>query len=181
MTPKELYDKYGKESYSNSFDHGFWEDKENRNRGEMVMLIINEVGECQEAYRSGNHIESSKFYLSYDKNLDGPFDIWYKENVKGSTGEELADIVIRIFDYIVGWDIPLGFNYDFKFYTSGNFSSDLLTLVSLINGSMIFDYWNDTLSGVIQFSKVWDINLEWQIVNKQAYNRTRPYKHGKLF
>lgn len=53
ISPKQLYDKYAQESYSNSYDHGFWENKADRNKPEMVMLMINELSECQEAHRTG--------------------------------------------------------------------------------------------------------------------------------
>ena len=179
ITAKYLYDTYAQESFDNSRDHGFWDDKENRNKDEMVMLMINELSECQEALRSNNHMIAKP---EYDEIKDYPFDQWYKNNIKGCTGEELADVCIRIFDFIIGWDTDfLGGDY---YYTpSGNFSADLLKLVKLINSNDNYENgrWAFALSAIVQFANDWNIDLDYHIRNKQRYNRTRPYKHGKLF
>jgi len=186
MTAQYLFDTYAQESFDNSRDHGFWEDKENRNKDEMVMLMINELSECQEAYRSSKHHLD---YLSFEDRIKpeyhndpSTFASWYKDNVKGCTGEELADIVIRIFDYMVGWKIKyIGLRYFYE--SSKNFSSDLLRLVKLIFSAGEYENgcWDYSLSAIVQFADDWNIDLEYHIKNKQRYNRTRPYKHNKLF
>lgn len=171
-------EKYAHESYSNSYDHGFWEDKDNRNKDEMVMLIINELSECQEAIRS-NRIGIYDFD-TYNENTNGPFDIWYKENVKGCIGEELADCIIRIFDFVTGWGLG---HHDCvsTFSSKGNFSADLLQLVKIVISDSESNLWHHSIHAIIEFANTWNIKLESHIVYKQRYNRSRPYKHGKLF
>jgi NTP pyrophosphatase (non-canonical NTP hydrolase) len=67
-----------KEMHRNAREKGFW-DKE-RNFNEALMLIVSEAGECCEAYRKND---------------------W------GEVGEELADIVIRVFDLAEGFNIDI--------------------------------------------------------------------------
>ena len=62
---------------------GFW-DKE-RNVGEMLMLVVSELGEAIEAHRSGQH------------GLEA----------KDTFEDEVADTVIRIFDMCGGLGIDL--------------------------------------------------------------------------
>jgi NTP pyrophosphatase (non-canonical NTP hydrolase) len=71
--------------YKNSKNHGFW-DKE-RNKGEMIALIHSEVSELLEAVRKPGQ----------------------SEHIPPFTGEEeeLADILIRVFDYAGGHNLNL--------------------------------------------------------------------------
>lgn len=73
--------------HKNSKEHGFW-DKE-RNRAEMLMLMVSELSEALEYMRHG----------------DGPSD-----HIDGFSGveEELADVLIRIFDFAGGHKLNLG-------------------------------------------------------------------------
>lgn len=179
-----LYERFAKESYVNSRDHGFWENKEQRNKAEMVMLMIGELAECQEAHRSGKH--NPKF-LAFEETIipefqDDPFyfAIWYKDQVKGCTGEELADVVIRVYDFVVGWEI----DYKESRYhpsTSGNFSEDLLKIDKMITASSTYGNWNNVIPSIEQFAEDWEIDLPYHIEMKQRYNRTRPHLHGKLY
>jgi len=63
-----------------SRDHGFWEDGADRNKGEMIALMHSELSEALEGLRDGN-----------------------MENV----AEELADTMIRIFDFCGGFRIDI--------------------------------------------------------------------------
>lgn len=67
--------------------NGWWDDA-NRNRIELIMLIVTELAEAVEALRHGNM----------------PSD-----HIPACTGEveELADVVIRIMDYAAGFELPL--------------------------------------------------------------------------
>lgn len=60
MNAEAVYAMYAQESFQNSFDHGFWEGGATRSKGEMVMLIVSELGECQEADRKSRHYNGPK-------------------------------------------------------------------------------------------------------------------------
>jgi len=100
-----------KEAHENSVKHGFWE--KDKNFGEVIALMHCELSEAYEEYR--NH--------------RGYNETYYEENGKPcGIPSELADVVIRIFDFCGGENI----------------------------------------------------DLEKIILEKMEYNKTRPYKHGKV-
>lgn len=193
-----LFDKYAQESYRNSFDHGFWEEKETLNKGEMVMLIVSELGECQEANRKNKRAdylykEPDRWMISQNRPISvDPLDLvvfkeWFLACVKDTEGDELADVAIRIMNYLIGWNIPYN-PREYRKVSLGNFSHDLLRLNWYI--MLAFEEktelhpgkdWGYALAAVEQFAKDWNIDLDWHIEQKQRFNRTRPYKHLKAY
>ena len=114
MTIKQLQ----KLCHKQAIDKGFWngegflsQELVPRNNGELLMLIVSELGEALEALRQNCRQEAGQK--------------WRKDTFE----DEVADSVIRILD----------------------------------------------------MAEALDINLEWQISKKLAYNETRPHKHGKEF
>lgn len=69
---------------------GFWEKE--RNIGEMLMLVVSELGEAIEAHRAGN------------------FGIGMKDTFE----DEIADTVIRLFDLCGGLGINLEKQMEWK-------------------------------------------------------------------
>ncbi len=69
---------------------GFWEQE--RNVGEMLMLVVSELGEAIEAHRTGN------------------FAIGRKDTFE----DEIADAVIRLFDLCGGLGIDLEKQMEWK-------------------------------------------------------------------
>jgi NTP pyrophosphatase (non-canonical NTP hydrolase) len=103
------------EAHATATEKGFWD--QDRNFGELLMLVVTELGEAMEDYRKGN----------------GPSETWFEPGSDGrdkpcGIPSELADVVIRIAD----------------------------------------------ICGAHQ------IDLQAAIMEKLAYNRTRPYRHGNL-
>ena len=79
-----------KRAHENSVKHGFWETE--KNFGEVIALMHCELSEAFEEYRKGKGINES--YYEDGKKLCG-------------IPSELADVVIRIFDFCGGNDIDL--------------------------------------------------------------------------
>lgn len=72
--------------HNNSFAHGFWDGEDNEfTTPTKLMLIVSEVAEAMEGDRNGIPV-----------------------NEKGGLGEELADIVIRVFDLARHNSIAIG-------------------------------------------------------------------------
>ena len=74
----------------NSRNHGFWEEE--KNFGEVIALMHSELTEAFEEYRNGK-----SFNEIYYENGNKPCGI----------PSELADVVIRIFDFCGGENIDL--------------------------------------------------------------------------
>ncbi len=79
-----------KEAYQNSANHGFW--KKERNFGDDIALMHTELSEAYEEYRHHKAIN----------------EVYYEEDGKPcGIPSELADVVIRVFDFCGGNDIDL--------------------------------------------------------------------------
>lgn len=96
-------------------EKGFW-DKE-RNRGELLMLIVSELAEALEADRKQRHcsLTNSELELGLKLSEMNPkkeenkkaFVEFYNNEVKGSFEEEIADTFIRLFDLVGGMKIDI--------------------------------------------------------------------------
>ena len=91
-----------KEIHENAKSKGFFDEP--KNIGEMLCLIHSEVSEALEADRKGQYanVPSHDSYMEFwklkttDKNA--LTETAYRNNIKGSFEEELADIMIRVMD-----------------------------------------------------------------------------------
>jgi len=84
---------------------GFYDDP--KEIGTVLMLIVTELAEAMEAYRGGNRLGSERLEaMQWDSALDEDFsqeDInQFKEVVKDTFEDEIADTIIRLFD-LCGW------------------------------------------------------------------------------
>lgn len=85
----------GKKIHDNAVSKGFWDNP--RNLGEILMLIVSEVSEALEADRIDFSCKAS-----INEVIDIPgtwhFVQVFREKVKNTFEDELADICIRVFD-----------------------------------------------------------------------------------
>jgi NTP pyrophosphatase (non-canonical NTP hydrolase) len=84
--------------FQNNKEKGFW-DKE-RNVGEMLMLVVSELGEAMEAHRKGIFADK----LAWDT-FNGTHQ--FQSTIKDTFEDELADAVIRLLDMSAGLGIDL--------------------------------------------------------------------------
>jgi NTP pyrophosphatase (non-canonical NTP hydrolase) len=94
MEIKELVEQ----SHNTVKEKGFW-DKE-RNVGEMLMLIVSELGEALEAHRHDK-------FANFGKPIETDFKDWFEKNIKDSFCDEIADVFIRLGDLCGGLDIDI--------------------------------------------------------------------------
>ena len=185
---------YTKVCYENAKNKGFHPKKDTEREivsdaHQLLMMIISEIGEALEAYRTGKraNLDSFERTLSiYQSNGDIMFNDQneafieaFEENIKDTFEDELADILIRLFDY----------------YGEVKTSSKLIYLSKplpisnkYIGESFFFivkelcSNYCDDLSGfysmVIDLSESFEIDIQKHIDLKIKYNTTRPYMHG---
>jgi len=83
--------------YFNNREKGFWDNE--RNVGELFMLVVSELGEAMEAHRKKN------FAYKKAKTLD---ELDFEKDIKDSFEDEIADAIIRLLDMSSG----LGLNIE---------------------------------------------------------------------
>jgi NTP pyrophosphatase (non-canonical NTP hydrolase) len=104
-------------------DKGFWDTE--RNVSEMLMLIVSEVAEAQEALRKNHYAEKSIAdglqkdleLNSSDEEFKMDIGIWkslFEEKIKSSFEDEIADVAIRLFDLCGGMGIDLEKHIELK-------------------------------------------------------------------
>ena len=112
-----------KKAHQVAKDKGFWDTE--RNVSEMLMLIVSELAEAQEALRKGHYAEKSiadglKKDLelnNYDEEFTMDIGIWkslFEEKIKSSFEDEVADVAIRLFDLCGGMNIDLEKHIELK-------------------------------------------------------------------
>lgn len=116
---KDLINK----AHATAKEKGFWDTE--RNVSEMLMLIVSEVAEAQEALRKNHYTDQSVANgLKQDIDLNYADDefqlnqgIWkslFEEKVKSSFEDEIADVAIRLFDLCGGMGIDLEKHIELK-------------------------------------------------------------------
>ena len=83
---------------------GFYDDP--KEVGTVLMLIVTELAEAMESYRSDQRLGDGISYVDFESSIDEPFtdsDVAiFKEVVKDTFEDEIADTIIRLFD-LCGW------------------------------------------------------------------------------
>lgn len=115
--------KFIDKAHSTAKEKGFWETE--RNVSEMLMLIVSELAEAQEALRKNHYSEKQ---ISKQLHSDIHLDItdeefvfqgiaWkkaFETHVKSSFEDEIADVAIRLFDLCGGLGIDLEKHIELK-------------------------------------------------------------------
>lgn len=186
MTINELI----KTAHEDAKAKGWWDEE--RNTGELLMLIVSECGEALEAHRKDMRADLVRFDRQREDHYykdnpaiawDRDFPKWFKLYIKDTFEDELADIVIRIADLCGSrnWELsPLNVMGD----PGANVGEELLLIASRICD----DYhhpsvveMNTVVTMVWALANAHNIDLWKHIELKLAYNRTRPHKHAKLY
>lgn len=101
-----------KKAHNTAIEKGFW-DKPDWNLGEKLMLVTSELGEALEADRTrqyANKEEFNSFLATSGKYTIEQYAQAFKENIKDSFEDEMADAVIRLFDLAGKMNIDLEYH-----------------------------------------------------------------------
>jgi NTP pyrophosphatase (non-canonical NTP hydrolase) len=111
------------QAHGTAKEKGFWDTE--RNVSEMLMLIVSEVAEAQEALRKNHYANPAVVEsLAHDLELDRTDEefllkalVWkgkFEDNIKSSFQDEIADVAIRLFDLCGGMGIDLEKHIEMK-------------------------------------------------------------------
>ena len=100
-----MINKLAKEIHQSNIDKGFFDDE--RNIGEMLCLIHSEVSEALEADRKGRYSKEVDLEVITISWNDNRFMESFEGGIKDTFEDEMADIVIRVFDMCAFKNIDL--------------------------------------------------------------------------
>lgn len=103
-----MLNQLSKSIYQDNYLQGFWDQE--RNIGEMLMLVVSELGEALEAHRNGRLVES----IPVVPEGEVAFKLFFEEQVKDSFQDEIADALIRILDLCGGLNIDIEYHVEQK-------------------------------------------------------------------
>jgi NTP pyrophosphatase (non-canonical NTP hydrolase) len=181
----EQLKKWAKQIYEIACAHGWHE--ESKPDGLWMALVLSEVAEAIEADRKDRRVtekqlESFIAITTSDENYkatDLIFKASFENFIKGTLEEELADVVIRLLDYInMRWENNYDWDYspsDFDIPDSFPVAAWKLVKNILERGSMNV---RDSIQYVLEWSEKLGINISQFIEWKMKYNSLRSYKHG---
>ena len=177
--------KYVEEAHQTAMKHGWHDEKESKEH--FLMLIITEIAELIQADRKNIHSRWELFCnrLIVDvKDPDERFKEWFKTYIKQSFEDELADICIRVFDFIGEFNIRIE-QLD-KIQTEINPDFDKMSLTEqcfMVVGAITeCDSMPINCKNILLLAEHWakryGIDLEWHIKQKMRYNKLREWRHG---
>lgn len=188
---KERFEKLQKEVYDNAKKHG-WHEKQ-LSQKHLLGMIMTEMCEAVEADRKGGRRADLKKFeheATLIKEWNDVSDeyknsMWknaFETHIKDTVEDELADVVIRIFDMAgtlyednMVWENKR--TWDFSFREDLNFVENAYFFVVSVLSSTV-----DGISGSVSYIFDWadhmKIDLWKHIELKMRYNEMRPYKHG---
>lgn len=181
----EQLKQWAKQIYDIACAHG-WHEESKPNELWMA-LVLSEVAEAIEADRKDRRVtekqlESFIAITASDENYkatDLIFKASFENFIKGTLEEELADVVIRLLDYInMRWENNYDWDYspsDFDIPDSFPVAAWKLVKNILERGSMNV---RDSIQYVLEWSEKLGINISQFIEWKMKYNSLRSYKHG---
>lgn len=166
-------------AHNTAVKHGFYKSKPSKEH--LLMLICTEISYAVQADRNGlicNRKYSTLWYACH-KADDCNFVETYKEFVKDTVNDEMADIAIRLYDFIGN----MGPSYHYSipsttFIKHGDFAADGYRLIRMIVEE---DNINDILQYIYDWAFSLFLHLRLFIDIKMRYNKLRPYKNGKRY
>ena len=192
MISKEKVQELIKRAYSIAATHGFHEV--DRSNAHWLMLVVSEIGEMVEADRKSRRVKLHGDDLDNTLRFND-FAPTFELFVKDTLEDELADVVIRICDFLGTRHIePLILE---KTSTSDDWANlwgkdsineqcyGLTKIITRIDE----DTSADDISSLLGASLTWcfdfadfhKFDLLWHVEQKMRYNETRSIRHGKNY
>ncbi|TET97724.1 MAG: hypothetical protein E3J23_08580 [Candidatus Stahlbacteria bacterium] len=177
----------------------------NKNIGELLMLIVSELGEALEAHRNNKFTDWSGYKMLMDihNKKEWSRNDLKKENlkyyfeckIKDTFEDEIADVFLRLFD-LCGYlgiepkEYPL-----LEMQTFKNIGAEFFWLTGMLTnlpGIKIYYDQSDSIDKEVEeislvikrlecFCEQNSIPIEKHILAKMEYNKERPHKHGKEY
>lgn len=179
-------------AYKTAVAHGFHEEE--RPDAFWLGLVMSEMGEAINADQKGLRANVVRFVE--DMELGNPFKESFEAHIKDSLEDELADIVIRLFDFagLRGYELSVS-SYDLLINHSllltlkkCGLPGILFKLISALGNAFYNERTEsginsliDVLSNHFETITGRDYDLWWFVEQKMRYNELRPKLNGKKY
>lgn len=192
MISKEKVQELIERAYSIAATHGFHEV--DRSNAHFMMLVVSEIGEMVEADRKSRRVKLHGDDLDNTLRFND-FAPTFECFVKDTLEDELADVVIRICDFLGTRHVePLilektSTSDDWaKLWGKDSINEQCYGLTKIIT-RIDEDTSVDDISRLLGASLAWCFNfadfhkfdLLWHVEQKMRYNETRSIRHGKNY
>lgn len=180
--------------YATEVAHGFHDEKHTVDH--ELGMVLSEIGEAIDADRNPNapvptqkNIDEAMELADESDEQHVAFIAYFKDHIKGSVVEELADVAIRLLDLAGSMDVEFDDedNLEGTILTSDDTLPDQLFGFSMSLDSLTFDFadgieFADALQDITGIAKDYTHLDLWQAVRlKMLYNDMRPWLNGKKY
>lgn len=179
-------------AYKTAVAHGFHEEE--KPDAYWLGLVMSEMGEAINADQKGLRANVVRFVE--DMELGNPFKESFEARIKDSLEDELADVVIRLFDFagLRGYELNIAsidlvfLRYRMLEFWDYKLPGTLVRLIAMLADASNEDELQQYVGTVIYvlsyfFKKITgrDYDLWWFVEQKMQYNELRPKLNGKKY
>lgn len=188
---KEQVDAWVERAYANAKKHG-WHEEEKSDK-HWLMMIGTEIAEAVQADRKGRWFDeltkSGLECVLANDHHGGLVEKFYEDNIEGTVESELADICIRVFDYmgVKGYEISQAIickEKNINLIQKDSFTENAFKVANIFFDDFCIKkeyqqlYIELALIFLFEWAEAVGVNLQQQIELKMRYNESREYMHG---
>lgn len=188
---KEQINAWINRAFENAKKHG-WHEEEKSDKHWFIM-IGTEIAEAVQADRKGRWFDeltkSGLECVLANDHHGGLVEKFYEDNIEGTVESELADICIRIFDFmgVKGYEISQAIickEENINLIQKDSFTENAFKVANIFFDDFCMKkehqqlYIELALIFLFEWAEAMGVNLQQQIELKMRYNESREYMHG---
>lgn len=189
----KLINEWVKRAFDNAVKHG-WHEEENSNAHWLIMACT-EVSEAVQADSKGRYMndldkEGLNAVLTKE-DAKKSFNKYYSDTIEGKVESELADVCIRLFDFMGVRNLEINsdiytFDEEVLYLKQQSFTENAMLVtrniitcnIAVTTNDMLAILLQSVIASIFSWSESLEIDLVQHINLKMRYNERRSYRHG---